>query len=225
VSEPRKLRSEAPRDLVESAFTPLLRRLRDAVPAIVAAVFVDTEGECIDYVSAIDPYEAKVNAAHMLMMLDALRASREKVGFGEPMTLEVSASERDVWVQRVGDEYVLVVLLDPDFDRTLLRGALAVASEEFRNEVGIALPMWDASRKVELSVDLRESKGGWEYAPKGYRTSYASVSISDVIGRWTEPGAGSKGDELVCFRVRTTEGQELTLVHDPDGDGWIVRDS
>jgi hypothetical protein len=28
----------------------------------------------------------------------------------------------------------------------------------------------------------------------------------------------------VCFRVRTEEGRELTLVHDPDGDGWVARD-
>jgi hypothetical protein len=48
------------------------------------------------------------------------------------------------------------------------------------------------------------------------------VTITGVLGRWTEPG-GAMGDDLVCFRVQTKDGQELTLVHDPGGDGWRAR--
>jgi hypothetical protein len=42
-----------------------------------------------------------------------------------------------------------------------------------------------------------------------------------VLGRWTE--ALEAGDEIVCFRVRTEEGQELTLVHEPRSDVWQLR--
>ena len=40
------------------------------------AVFVDREGECIDYVSSVDPYEAKVAVAHMLVLMEMLASSR-----------------------------------------------------------------------------------------------------------------------------------------------------
>ncbi len=213
---------EAPRDQVESEFTAILRRLRENVPRVLAGVFVDVEGECIDYASALPPYDAKVYAAHMIMMMDALRVRSGKVGFGEPTVLEVSADDRDVWVNRVGDGYVLVVVLEAGFDRVDLSNALTQACGEFRAAVGLAAPSWEETGK-RLSVYLRSAAAGWNYAPEGYSDGRVRVVISDVLGRWTEPG-GVRGEQLVCFRVRTDDGHELTLVHDPDIDGWITRD-
>ena len=48
------LRAESTRDQAENAFTAILRRLFQNVPALVATVFVDMEGECIDYVTCLD---------------------------------------------------------------------------------------------------------------------------------------------------------------------------
>jgi len=62
---------------------------------------------------------------------------------------------------------------------------------------------------------------GWAYAPAAFSDQGVRVFVSDVLGRWTE--AVGNGDEIVCFRVRTEEGQELTLVHDPRLDGWRLR--
>jgi predicted regulator of Ras-like GTPase activity (Roadblock/LC7/MglB family) len=220
MTDPRK---EAPRDQVESAFTGVLRRLRDSAPSVLSAAFVDTEGECIDYASALDPYEAKVNAAHMLMLMHALRATREKVRAGEPIVLEIAAETRDAWVQTVGDDYVLVLLLEPGFDRVELKQAVAMACNEFRTEVGIAAPPWESVGQ-HLSVRVRPSTAAWEYAPAGFTSGERKrVVISDVLGRWTEPREDGN-DELVCFRVRTADGRELTLVHDPDVDGWLERE-
>jgi hypothetical protein len=72
-----------------------------------------------------------------------------------------------------------------------------------------------------LEVIVRAAVG-WPYAPAAFSQEGVRVVVSDVLGRWTEPG-GSLGDELVCFRVRTADGQELTLVHDPAGNGWLAR--
>lgn len=213
---------EATRDQVESAFTPVLRRLRESIPSVLAAVFVDVQGECIDYASELDPYDAKVNAAHMLMVMDALRRTREKVGAGEPTVLEIFADERDLWVQRIGDEYVAVVVLAPGYDRAELRAALSRACGEFRQEVGLDPPPWDGGG-ARLSVRVRASPAGWRYAPEDYSADGLRVVITDVLGRWTEPSDGDR-TELVCFRVRTDDGRELTLVHDPEVDGWLVRD-
>ena len=70
---------EAERDQMESAFTPILRQgVERIAPSVLALAFVDHEGECIDYVSSLDPFEAKVCAAHALVLVDGLRAAREQ---------------------------------------------------------------------------------------------------------------------------------------------------
>lgn len=212
---------EAPRDQADSAFTPILRRLWKQLPSLQAAAFVDIEGECIDYISRIDPFEAKVAAAHMHMLLGVLAESFHKLDAGPTFSIEIDAADREVWVQRVGDEYVLVVMFAAGSERSHREGAIGLACAEFRAEVGMRPPPWEASRQ-RLSVRVRPATG-WTYAPETYSDGAVRVTITDVIGRWTEIG-GALGDELVCFRVRTEEGRELTLVHDPDGDGWVARD-
>ena len=210
---------EATRDQIESAFTPILRRIWSSAPAVLAAVFVDMEGECIDYVSSIDPFDAKVSGAHAHVLMDALRAKR-KLGLDEPITLEITGSARELWARRVSEEYLLVVVLEPGADHLQVRSVLSVAGREFRAEVGAASPAWEPAAGV-LEVIVRAAIG-WPYAPAAFSQQGVRVVVSDVLGRWTEPG-GALGDELVCFRVRTEDGQELTLVHDPGGDGWLAR--
>jgi predicted regulator of Ras-like GTPase activity (Roadblock/LC7/MglB family) len=214
-------RQEAPRDQAESAFTPILRRLWEQLPALLAAAFVDVEGECIDYVSRVEPYEAKVNAAHLHMLLGSLVHSWSKLGQGEAFGLEIDGSAREACVRRVAADYMLVVVLAAGTEPTQRDNAIALACAEFRQEVGLAPPPWEAAFR-RLSVRVRPATG-WNYAPQGYSDGVLRVTITDVIGRWTEPG-GSRGEDLVCFRVRTGEGQELTLVHDPDGAGWVARE-
>src|SRR5262245_28803284 len=99
---------EVERDLLETAFTPILRRVWSAVPTALAAVFVDLEGECIDYVSSLDPFEAKVGGAHAQMLVDSLRASRQKLGLAEPVVLTISGALRELWARRATDECLLV---------------------------------------------------------------------------------------------------------------------
>jgi predicted regulator of Ras-like GTPase activity (Roadblock/LC7/MglB family) len=211
---------EAQRDQLESAFTPILRTLWNATPSMLSAAFVDIEGECIDYVSSIDPFDAKVSAAHALVLMNGLRASRHALGLAEPMLLAISGSERELWARRVSDEYLLVAVLQPGSDPEQIRGVLSAAGREFRQEVGVSAPPWEP-RSSALEVTVR-SAVGWPYAPLAFSQEGTRIAISDVLGRWVEPSPGA-GDEVVCFRVRTEEGQELTLVHDPSGDGWRVR--
>lgn len=214
-------RQEAPRDQAESAFTPILRRLWEHLPSLLAAAFVDVEGECIDYWSRIDPYEAKVSAAHLHVLLARIAASWAKLGTGAAFGLEIQGSAREACVQRVSDEYVLVVLLATGTELSQRDDAIALACAEFRQEVGLLPPPWEMSQRP-LAVRVRPATG-WTYAPQVFSDGTVQVAITDVLGRWTEPpqlGA----DELVCFRVRTEDGRELTLVHDPDGNGWIARE-
>jgi hypothetical protein len=215
-------RVESPRDLGESAFTPILRRMFDAIPSVLAAVFVDMEGECIDYVSALEPYEAKVAAAHLHMLMSVTRASRATEIVGEALALEIaSSSERVMCAWNLGDEYALMALIHGEIDRSRLRDALARVQREFRAEVGLDSPD-QAAASGQLSVSVRPS-AGWTYAPSVFLLRGSRVKVNDVIGRWSEY-ALPQGRVLVCFRVRTQAGREVTLVHDQVADLWLMRD-
>jgi hypothetical protein len=211
----RDRRIEAPRDLAESGFTAVLRRVYGTNTALLAVVFIDMEGECIDYVSGLDPFEAKVAAAQMHTLLNQVRGARGTVSHGETLALEVVASERESWIWRIGEEYGLVAVLETGFDRAQLREVLTGASEDFRREIGLIAPVWEAFHE-RLSVRVRASPG-WKYAPEGFSVGGSRIAISDVLGRWTE-------QPLVCFRVRTLDGRELTLVHDEGSEHWTVRE-
>lgn len=213
-------RAEAVRDQKENAFTTILRRLYGAVPAVLAAVLVDREGECIDCVAGIDPYDAKVSAAHMHMLLEPLHNTRLLGSAGQVCAFEVVADQREIWVRRVGEEYVLVAILARGFDYTELQDAMALVAREFRAEVGIAAPGWEG--REPLTVRLRTSQG-WQYAPEGFSVRGERHAISAVLGRWVEHSAQG-GPALVCFRVRTVHGQELTLSHDERTEAWQLRD-
>jgi predicted regulator of Ras-like GTPase activity (Roadblock/LC7/MglB family) len=223
---------EAKRDLLETSFTPILRQIWSATESVLAAVFVDLEGECIDYVSSIDPFEAKVAGAHAFVLVDSIRRSHGKLGMQEPVSLSITGSARELWARRVSDDYVLVLVLLPGADHAQLRAMLARAGREFRAEVGAASPAWEPTAGV-LEVIVRAAVG-WPYAPAAYTDRGQRVLIADVLGRWIEPVDGPANEQapllvedagpgLVCFRVRTQEGQELTLVHDPSSDEWSAR--
>lgn len=209
---------EAKRDELESAFTPILRRVLEALPRALCAVFVDTEGECIDYASSIDPFEAKVSGAHALMLMDGLRDSQLKLGLHEPYALSIAGAERELWARRITDDYLLTVLTLPGAEGTQMWTVLGAAARDFRSEVAASDPSWEPTTKLEVVV---RAAVGWPFAPAAFSQHGVRVTITDVLGRWTEPG--SSDEELSCFRVRTADGQELTLVHDPNADGWRAR--
>jgi hypothetical protein len=211
---------EVERDQLETSFTPILRGVYDAFSELLAIIFVDLEGECVDYVSSIDTFECKVAGAHMLVLMHELRDRRHKLGMEEPVQLEIAGAERELWGRRVSEDYLLVAIVRPGIDDERLAASLAAAGADFREEAGLPTPHWEPGRPT-VEVVVRKAVG-WAYAPVSFSEDGILVAISDVMGRWTEPG-GVAGDELVCFRVRTREGHELTLVHDPDADGWVVR--
>ena len=57
------------RDMELSEFTHILQRFWTAIPTALVAAFVDLEGECIDYVSCLEPFEAKVHAAQIMAIV------------------------------------------------------------------------------------------------------------------------------------------------------------
>jgi hypothetical protein len=214
---------EGPRDELETAFTPILRRIRKALPGALAVAFVDQEGECIDYVGSLDAFDIKVSAAHAGMLMDRLRGSQHKLGLVQPLSLHVAASGRELWARRVTDEHVLVAQSGRDVDALQAWTVLSSAAEEFRSEIGVGRPAWEPPPPLE--VWTRDAVG-WPFAPAAFTEHGARTEIGDVLGRWTEPCEGverAPAAERTCFRIRTADGRELTLVHDPQSASWEVR--
>lgn len=210
---------EAPRDQAASDFTPILRRLLYASPGVLAVVFVDWEGECVDYCSALPPFDAKVAGAHMQIVMSDIASRAARVG-GITRMLHLVGDDRELVVRRVSEEYVLTVVVSEGGVVRRVLEAIDRAVLEIRDEAGLSTPPWDPV-DPGLHVELR-SAVGWPYAPATFSERGKTVVVQHVIGRWVE-GAASTGGDLVCFRVRTDSGEELTLAHDPVSDRWIRR--
>lgn len=218
---------ERVRDEDESDFTPILRQAWRADPSTKCVLFVDREGECIDYVSAIDPYQAKLVGAHGLLLLDACG---EVQAPGEPQALVILTAGDILWVQRVSGDYAVVVLADSDADEDLMGEVLRDACQALRAEGAIGVPTGTEARGEQapaagstddpnLHVQVRKAVG-WPYAPAVIGRGATRIAIAAVMGRWTEddPVQGAQ----ICFRVRTEEGRELTLSHLPSANRWQV---
>ncbi len=214
---------EHPRDVEENDFTPILRALLRAAPNVLAAVFVDREGECIDYCSSLTPYEAKVIAAHMIVVLGESLERSGALG-GEPWWLHVLGSERELFARRIDDEYALIVATGPDGISSQLCEAIEHTVTKLRSEVGLDKPSWEPPAP-RMRVDVRTSTSEWAYAPEIFWHRGDRTAVTDVLGRWVEhpPDPNGISHELVCFLVRGENGEELTLVHHVETNEWERR--
>lgn len=207
---------EYARDQAESGFTDILRRLLYRATGLLAVAFVDGEGECVDYCSALDPHEAKVAGAQLLVTMTELGARMGKLDAGEAFMLTMHGSKRDIVVRRVSSDYLLVVVTRPRALTRRLTGGIEHAVIELRREAGIASPSWEPVLD-SVRVEVR-SAVGWPYAPAAFFGEAGErIAVADVLGRWME---GSGVESRVCFRIRTDGGEELTLVHDRAFDRW-----
>lgn len=215
------IETEAERDFDQSAFTPILRRILRLTPAVLGAAFVDFDGECIDYCSAVDPFETKVAGAHMQMVYADLAPRFVGLGWGAPDLLHLAADRRELLVARVSSEYTLVVVVTAGAVIRAVLDGLDRAVRDLRVEAGLPPVYARGQDPTALEVAVRKAKG-WPYAPSSYVQQGARTEIAAVLGRWLEGGDVTGGD-LVCFRVRTKKGEELTLAHDAEANRWSVR--
>lgn len=207
---------EVPRDMEETGFTPILRRLVSAIPEVRAAVFVDEEGECVDYCSRVDVFAAKVAGAQLHVAIRAVMGSGARC-LGAPRALHVVADSAELLVRRVSDEYTLVVVCDPPAPLGALQGRVEAAVCELRSEGGIARPAWEPERET-LRVELRSS-AGWGYAPTAFSERGRRHALAAVVGRWID----HEDQGAVCFMVRTESGEETVLVHRAWEGRWVRR--
>lgn len=207
------------RDRPENRFGQILAGLLDAHRQVDSAAFVDGLGECVDYATRLDPYEAELAGAQMQNVTADLARRMASLNAGALVLWTVEAGQRDFVVRRVTDEHcVVLALISHGVTAHLLRsmGALAAA---LRREGELDAPSWDARGEV-YQVHVRPSLG-FGYAPQAVSLGDEAPTPVEVLGRWTERGFIST-QEVICFRVRC-QGRELTLTHDRSLDRWHRR--
>jgi hypothetical protein len=205
----RRRRATPPRDSEPSAFAPILADLVSDIPGALSAAFVDAEGETVDYAGVLDPFDARVAAAHWHIVLsEATSAS-----FGPVDVLHVRGRRRSFAIRRIFDDYAIVVVLSRRAGFGSTRRAFAACERAIADEAGWTLgpnaPRWYRA-KVEC-----DARGRPERVADPSRPSPRWREV-EVLGTIFE-----HSPSIPTFRVRLDSGAELGLVRER-GARWFT---
>lgn len=174
------------------------------LPGAFACALVDLGGETVDYAGMGDPFDVKVAAAHVRILLNDL----EELGaLGLPKWIVIRGAKRSFVGRRLPDGYALVVLLRRRAGFTASDRAFEACESALATEAGwsrvAARPAWFPLR---VEVDRR-----------GRPTRIGSPPVAvEVFGAVMGLARREKG-----FRVRLLTGSELTLVREA-GHCWYA---
>jgi len=129
--------SVPPRDSTASPFARILSELESACDGFETAVFFDDLGETIDYYSYLDPYSARLVAAHHGVLFSSTNHRFEWLGAGSTMQLEIYAANRDSVTLRVAKGYYMTVVVRAGTLSDELFTRIAEVAVEFCAEAGI----------------------------------------------------------------------------------------
>ena len=231
-------RHELIRDRPETAFSRILGTFLRSHGGVRAAVFLDLEGECVDYATSVDPYDAMVLSATLLNPTKTLIERCAATPRGNLVQWILEADRMDAVIRRVSEDLFLTLWLEAGALTARLLIGIDPLVDLLRRESGLVPAGTDGG---DLQVETRPAKG-WGYAPRSVRGASVPSTDVEVLGRWTEPGT-FVGQEAVCFRVRTADlgvgrtrgpgveaggpareqDREWTLVHDPGLRRWYRR--
>ncbi|MEM6960351.1 MAG: hypothetical protein AAF550_01250 [Myxococcota bacterium] len=203
---------------MESGFTSILRRFWGCHDGVLAALFVDHDGECVDYCSELEPFDAKVAGAQMNVTMAQLVEPLKNLAVGVGISLFVSGTHRELLVRRVNDTYTLVAVLAPGAVSDAVTYVFEDTARALRIEGMLDAANWDP---IEGGVEVQtRPAAGWGYAPVAIHRAGRERGIESVLGAWQEDG-GAAGGTLMCFRVVDSSGDELTLAHDVTRKSWL----
>jgi hypothetical protein len=196
----KRPRASAPLGEGRSAFAYLLDGLVQRCPGARAASLVDADGEAVDYVGELDPFEVRVASAHWRLVLShSPQPIRE---------LRLRCRTAGYVVRALADDYALVVLFTPRAALTASPLALGWAEHAIAREAGWPAPSHEQWHPVV--VDQGPARRPVALAsPKGRR----SIEVLGVL-----PGSPPKGH---AFWVRVENGGEGALRREPGG-AWYA---
>jgi len=187
-----------------TAFAKILTDLIGRLPGAFACALVDLGGETVDYAGIVDPFDVKVAAAHMRIVLNDLE---EYGALGRPRSVVLRAARRTFIARRLPEGYALVVLLRR-------RAGFAASARAF------------AACERALSAEAE-----WKHVEEGTPWFPIDVAI-DARGRPTRVGSPPVAVEVFGsvmglprtergFRVRTQGGSEMTVIREV-GNCWYA---
>jgi len=201
-------RAAIDRDQDASPFSAILWRLCEGCSAHAAAL-VDREGETVDYAGRISPYEIRVAAAELRLVL-AFTQSAQIPGFPEVNEIRIRTGQRSYAVVALGDGYAIVLELVRHSFCVSARAVLQ-ATRELESEAGIAsvlLPDGIRWTRVEVRVtasDARRPDAVW------LDGTWQAVT---VLGRYR---SGDLAPRERGYLARLASGAEFSLVREPLG--------
>jgi hypothetical protein len=217
----RTLGPAVARDTDATPFSAILAELLQRVPGSYAAALVDAEGETVDYAGYGDPFDLRVAAAHLQLVLQGIRNSAhgsedgdsesaadvERTGvLGEPRWVVVRGHRKSVAASVLPDGYALALLLRPRSAFAISTRALKVCTRALAAEAGWTdLELRDGVKQRSWFAVEVETDGRGRPVRIG-----ANRVVVEVLGAVMGLAVRERG-----FRVRTLEGTELTLVREP----------
>lgn len=209
--QPRSIRPSlgpvVPRDTEATAFTYILGELIERIPGAYAAALVDSQGETVDYAGRGDPFDLRVAAAHLQLVLQGIGRFG---ALGEPRWVVVRGERKSVAASALPDGYALGVLLRSRSAFTISTRALKVCSRALAAEAGWSEKHDNLHQRSWFPVTVETDRRGRPISIG------ASRLLVDVIGAVMGLSVRERG-----FRVRTLNGTELTLVRET-GNRWYA---
>lgn len=210
-----RTRAASTRDQATTAFGGILEKLCRSTRCVAAAL-VDGQGETVDYAGELAPYDIRITAAELQLVL-MLAVNSSVPHWSELRHVRIRADRASYVIARVDHEYA-VVLRTPRHSFGVSARALSEAVEELRLEAGFAEPPRRGRASGWVSIGVRT-------APNGRRPIAAQVEgqwlAVEVLGRLAARRARPR--ELV-YRARLANGQELTLVREPFGRWYSEKE-
>jgi hypothetical protein len=177
------------------------------VPGAYAAALVDSEGETVDYAGRGDPFDLRVAAAHIQLVLQGI----SRLGaLGAPRWIIVRGERKSVAATALPDGYALGLLLRPRSAFTISKRALKVCTRALAAEAGWSESHDDMNERSWFPVTVDTDR-------RGRPTCVGSARLAvEVLGAVMGLSVRERG-----FRVRTVNGTELTLVRET-GNRWYA---
>ena len=206
-ADPRE--AQKPRDTDATGFTQLLDTLLQQLPEGLCVVFVDGEGETVDFAARIDPFDARITGAELAIALHGMRRSAARMSSGETLELRVEGHSRSILVRHVSKGYDLVVLIGTPTITARHAELTAATAIALMVEAGIPPP---PSYAVLRSVEQRPSRTGFA-VPTVFEEGTKRRKVESILGHRQDP------NELK-FLVRLDDGEELVVAFESATGKW-----
>lgn len=196
------------RDQDASPFSAILWRLCEGCFARAAAL-VDREGETVDYAGRSTPYEIRVAAAELRLVL-AFTQGAQVPGFAQVSEIRIRTGRRSFAIFALGDGYAIVLeLVRHSF--SVSPRALLQATRELESEAGIESVLrpggtqWTRVEVRAAASDTRRPDAVW------LDGAWQAVT---VLGRYR---SGDLARRERGYLARLASGAEFSLVREPLG--------